>query len=143
MLNNASPMIEKISHNRPLGFDMVAEFARPIFNRASQPCETNCVYAFSRFQEWVFHRAIWTSMGYLCGKLERATGTENDTDSDSDDVGVLAHTIPSEGNSLVLKLMSGLSLLTHKSCPTVVPYVSASFDDNGMLVGSSADAVSF
>eukprot|EP00971_Amphidinium_carterae_P217649 4320414-Amphidinium_carterae.1 len=72
MTDNVSTMMNEVSPNRLQNFDMVAEFARPIVNRAAQLWET-IVF----LHRWIFHGATWTRgfpMGSLFSKLERSTG---------------------------------------------------------------------
>eukprot|EP00971_Amphidinium_carterae_P222110 4409017-Amphidinium_carterae.1 len=70
---------------------MVAEFARAIVNRASQLWETIvcCTGGPSAGQS----RHVASDSAYL----EGATGNDSDNDSDSEDVVVMTHTIPSGG----------------------------------------------
>eukprot|EP00971_Amphidinium_carterae_P225472 4472265-Amphidinium_carterae.1 len=78
--------MEVISPHRLLYFDMVTKLARAIVNRASQLWETIVL-----MHQWVLHCAVASQRSYIEG------GTGND--SDSDDVVIMAHTIPSEGSA--------------------------------------------
>eukprot|EP00971_Amphidinium_carterae_P282073 5599240-Amphidinium_carterae.5 len=106
--------IERISPNSNSYFDMVAELAKSIVNRANRLWAT-IVYVHRR----ILHPDIWPcsfAIGYLCSKLERATATEADNDSDSDDV---VASWPTQYHVRALQRSVSTETMTTPSCEVV------------------------
>eukprot|EP00971_Amphidinium_carterae_P132897 2631711-Amphidinium_carterae.1 len=84
MIQVTTRVYGRVVHYSNMYFDMVAELARAIVNRASQLWK-----AIVLLHQWVYHWAMWTSgvlVGTVCAYLDGATGNNSDNDSESDDV---------------------------------------------------------